>query len=334
MRAAVDQQQIAEEEEAKSLLPKYLYPLVRFHHEDFYVSRSFDPRLIVQLMAEGFLPIATSNFLLPKLHVERCLLQLSPTCNLHISKSTRRKAKNFSLSTNQCFDRVVAGCRAQHGMNWLYPPIVSAFKEINKRTIETNGHGVDAVLVDNDSNERCGTTQVRLYSIEIWDINNNLVAGELGYSVGSIYTSLTGFSNQDNAGSVQLLALGKLLLKCGFTYWDLGMEMDYKMKLGSELMRRADFVRRIHQTRAVNSSTTLQCEGKRNARELIDWDRDNLQRSEFAVTTSSRTSSTVTQASIHEDISNEPIQSETVKHSKKRSHDEDVLEEVKKPASK
>lgn len=117
MSRAVDAQreEDAEEAEARNLLPNYLYPLVRFHHEDFYVSHSFDPRLIVQLMAEGFLPIATSSFLLPKLHVERCLLQLSPSCNLHVSKSTRKKAKNYSLTINDCFERVVAGCRAQHG---------------------------------------------------------------------------------------------------------------------------------------------------------------------------------------------------------------------------
>lgn len=121
--------------------------------------------------------------------------------------------------------------------------------------------------------------------------------------------------------------------KCGFTYWDLGMEMEYKMRLGSELMRRADFVRHIHQTRVESTSTQLQCDGKRNARELIDWDRDNSQRSEFAVTASSRTSSTVTEASAHEDFPNQ-TKSDTTKHSKKRSHDEEVLEEVKKPASK
>lgn len=112
--------QDAEEEEARSFLPNYLYPLVRFHHEDFYVSHSFDPRLIVQLMAEGFLPIATSGFLLPKLHIERCLLQLRPTCKLHISKSTRKKAKNFSLTINQCFDRVVTECRLQHGKYFFF----------------------------------------------------------------------------------------------------------------------------------------------------------------------------------------------------------------------
>jgi hypothetical protein len=105
-----------QEEDARSLLPNYLYPLVRFHHEDFYVSHSFDPRLVVQLMAEGFLPIATSGILLPKLHVERCVLRLS---NLHISKSTRKKAKNFYLTVNECFDRVVSGCHAQHGKQYL-----------------------------------------------------------------------------------------------------------------------------------------------------------------------------------------------------------------------
>ena len=96
-----------------SWLPRYLFGMVRHYHDDFYVSRSFDPRLIVQLMAEGFLPIATRGYLLPKLHVERCVLQLNPTSNLHISRSTRKKCKRYLLSVNECFDRVVAGCHRQ-----------------------------------------------------------------------------------------------------------------------------------------------------------------------------------------------------------------------------
>ena len=99
--------------DATALLPRYLFPLVRHYHDDFYVSRSFDPRLVVQLMVEGFLPIATRGYLLPKLHVERCVLQLNPQSNLHVSRSTRKKAKRFLLSVNESFDEVVAGCHQQ-----------------------------------------------------------------------------------------------------------------------------------------------------------------------------------------------------------------------------
>eukprot|EP00804_Cyclotella_cryptica_P004895 CCRYP_004962-RA/>CCRYP_004962-RA protein AED:0.20 eAED:0.20 QI:505/0.5/0.33/1/1/1/3/0/382 len=306
-----------EEEEARLLLPTYLYPVVRFYCEDFYVSHRFDPTLIVQLIAEGFLPIATSGILLPKLHVERCVLQLRPTCKLHTSKATRKKAKNFSLTINQCFDRVVAGCHAQHGTNWLYPPIVNAFREINRRTIETNGHGADAFLVDSKSNERCGTTQVRLYSVEVWSAESgDLVAGELGHSVGGIYTSLTGFSSQDSAGSVQLLALGKLLKQCGFDYWDLGMEMEYKIKLGAELMRRADFVREVHRTRVQRKHIVLRCTGRRNARELIDWDR-------VSVTRCGSSGEALKDASLKHDGTDCPDQSSDDKRCKKRVHEDD-----------
>ncbi|EED95833.1 hypothetical protein THAPSDRAFT_260922, partial [Thalassiosira pseudonana CCMP1335] len=173
--------------------------------------------------------------LLPKLHVLRCVLQLKPISKLHISKSTRKKAQRFSISINESFDRVVAGCHRQHGENWLYPEIVKAFRSIHR-----------------------GCTFVRLYSVEVWNLETGeLSGGELGCSVGGVYTSLTGFSSEDNAGSVQLAALGKLLEQSDFEYWDLGMEMEYKIRLGAELMTRADFVQEIHRTRGEHSDIVL-----------------------------------------------------------------------------
>lgn len=96
-----------------AFLPKYLSQLVQHYHDDFYISRSFETQLIVQLMAEGFLPIATKGYLLPKLHIERCVLQLNPRSKLHVSRSTRKKSKSFLISVNQRFDDVVAGCHRQ-----------------------------------------------------------------------------------------------------------------------------------------------------------------------------------------------------------------------------
>jgi Leu/Phe-tRNA-protein transferase len=248
----------ADDEDIQSYIPAYLRHMVHPYHTDFCQTSCFHPRLIVQLMAEGFLPIATRGVLLPKLHQERCVISLPH--NLHTKKSVRKKAKNFSLSINTCLDKVVQGCHEQHSNCWLLPPLVAAFTAI------LTAGGNDAVV------EGKNTVRVRMYSIEVWNNNTGtLAAGELGYTVGSMYTSLTGFSREDSSGSVQLAALGKLLCSCGFSIWDLGMAMEYKTDLGAHLMPRAVFVEEVHRVRVACSHLVLPMNGKRvSCKAIVD----------------------------------------------------------------
>jgi len=233
-------------------IPNYLKQFVNPYHDEFCFTRIYHHRLVAALMMEGFLPIATEGVILPKLHHERCVISLPQA--LHVSKSTRKKSKKFRLTVNQSFDRVVDECRKQHGPNcWLYPELVRVFKEIK------DAGQVDS-LVDpySSSTSSRKIAPVRLYSIEVWnDESGALVAGELGYTVGSIFTSLTGFSAQDSAGSVQLASLGRLLGKMGFQLWDLGMDMEYKQGLGSHLMKRKEFISFVLRTRVADGNIVL-----------------------------------------------------------------------------
>ena len=266
-------------------LPAYLARDVQHSHSDFFISTSFDPRLIAQLMYEGFLPIATPRYLVPKLHKKRCVvypldveleLELEHehehehndhdnhgdqdgdqdgnphphpnidntthqhTPAIHISKNSKKRSKKFLMTINKSFDQVVQGCHDQHGIAWLYPPIVDAFRVI---------HQGSSLIPEQDTN----SFSVRLYSIEVWSAaTGELVGGELGYATGSIYTSLTGFAKESDAGSVQLVALGSFLWRHGFEMWDFGMTLDYKIYLGAHDMPRHEFVENLKELRGRN----------------------------------------------------------------------------------
>ena len=272
--ATIEDEKASSRQRIANFVPEYLANYVFPYHSDFCFSKIFDFRLIAALMVEGFLPIATDGVLLPKLHEQRSVIPLPGA--LHIQRSARKKAKRFRISVNQNFDDVVSGCRVQHGDRcWLYPPLVEAFRTIHSGSIEVRIPNSNRA---NELPQRIAPTivPIRLYSIEIWNSSSGkLVGGELGYTVGSIYTSLTGFSLESSAGSVQLCALGKLLSKCGFTLWDLGMEMEYKNNLGASLMPREAYVKYVHQVRESKGGLRLPFSSNRfDARALIDADKD------------------------------------------------------------
>jgi Leu/Phe-tRNA-protein transferase len=253
------------------LVPDGIRDRARFlgkHYKGKYCwATCFDPYFVASLMAEGFLPMAEEAhggpfryLLIPKLHHQRCVLRFG---DLHIARTVRKRSKRFDVTCNACFDQVVEGCLRQHGENWLLAPIVEAFRSIHR------AGGV------------CG---VRVHSFEVWIAEGlepppapappqaragapsapapapaaattlpegaRLVAGEIGYSVGACYTSLSGFSLVDSSGSVQLVAAALLLRLAGAEAWDLGMALPYKVALGAVRVSRPRFLRDLARMRA------------------------------------------------------------------------------------
>jgi len=78
--------------------------------------------------------------------------------------------------------------------------------------------------------------------------NGKPVAGELGYTIGSTYTSLSGFFHREvrewnHLGKLQLVLLAQHLETCGIDFWNLGHpHMNYKKALGAKVLPRSEFL--------------------------------------------------------------------------------------------
>ena len=196
------------------------------YNEEFCVSTSFDPEFIAGLIKAGFLVMSTSvidpendNFfiLLPKLHLTRSILFFD---NVHIKKSIKRLLDRFELRFDTDFDYIVDRCLAVHGDDWLTSPLVAAIRHIR----QNKPHGVYPASFS-------------LYK------NGKLAAGEFGTIVGGVYTSYSGYYDESNAGTVQMILANRYLQEHDFAFFDLGMPMDYKTGLGAINVTTKEFVR-------------------------------------------------------------------------------------------
>ncbi|GMI05345.1 hypothetical protein TrVE_jg1171 [Triparma verrucosa] len=88
--------------------------------------------------------------------------------------------------------------------------------------------------------------------------NDEIIGGEMGFTVGTVYTSLSGWTgerSQEAVGFVQLVLLGTWLKQRNYSFWSLGHcyqpSLDYKRLLGQVIYSRDEF-RRLLKTESGN----------------------------------------------------------------------------------
>ena len=244
------------------------------YSEDFCIAQDFSPEFVSRLMEAGFLvmsmkleeeteeieetedendepasatqPASASQpapvskpfyILLPKLHLERSALFFK---NLHVKKSIRRYLNRYELRADAEFDRILDRCVEKHGGDWLTPPLVECIKKIrqsasNHQSSESPAPGINPQPLE--PRPYVYPTSFALYR------DGELVAGEFGVVYDNVYTSYSGYYDEDNAGTVQLILTTRYLQEHGFSFFDMGMPLDYKTDMGAIDITPEEFVR-------------------------------------------------------------------------------------------
>ncbi|MDR2730187.1 MAG: GNAT family N-acetyltransferase [Treponema sp.] len=217
------------------------------YNEEFCVAWDFNPDFIARLMEAGFLVMSANiaaeqqepdYILLPKLHLVRSALFFE---NLHIKKSIRRYLPLYELRPDSDFELIVDRCVEKHGNAWLTPPLVEGIKKIREMAISNyNIHFETTPEFSFNPGRSTYPLSFALYN------KDKLAAGEFGVICGGVYTSYSGFYDEKNAGTVQMILTAQFLKKQNFTFFDLGMPLEYKNDLGAVDISPGEFVAIFH----------------------------------------------------------------------------------------
>lgn len=200
----------------------------------------WSPDFYIQLAKLGFIstaiyldqPGTKIAILLPEIQKAYSVLDWD---NLHISRSMQRwmqsdkfHEQEYRLSVAHDLAAIINGVKQCHAENcWL----ISPYEELLAK--------IDSISDPN----------FQLLPVGLLNKKGQLIAGEIGYRTGNIYTSLTGFFDRTNpvhnhAGKLQMHLLAKHLHEHNFAFWNLGHPgMQYKLDLGAKVFPRAEFLR-------------------------------------------------------------------------------------------
>jgi len=232
--------------------------LASCYSEEFCVSLDWDTSFIARLMKAGFLVMSVTmvdmdktgklflrDIVLPKLHLIRSALFFP---SLHIKRSVKSRLSRYELRFDTDFETVVNKCLKTHGDEWLTPSLINTLFLLR----EQSGAKTPENAEISEKIEHPPDTK-NLYSLVPADFprpvsfslyrGGELKAGEFGVIYGRVYTSYSGYREEDNAGTVQMILMVRALEKAGFAFLDFGMPLDYKAALGAQNISPEEFVR-------------------------------------------------------------------------------------------
>jgi Leu/Phe-tRNA-protein transferase len=190
------------------------------YDEEFCIATHISPEFIARLMKAGFLVMSTGMgdeaLLLPKIHLIRSVL-LFP--ELHVKKSIKRFLGRYELRVDTDFNQILERCIEIHGEGWLTPPLTQCIKQLHHKR----------------------TAMAKPLSFGVYR-DGQLRAGEFGVVSGRVYTSYSGYYDEPNAGTCQLVLTARYLRDTGFAFFDLGMPLPYKDELGARNISTRSFV--------------------------------------------------------------------------------------------
>jgi len=243
--------------------------------EHYYLTKTWEPSFYAKLCYRGFVCVSYKRhdgcWLLPELQRHYSVITLQESLSLdekcgtlHVSKNTRKRSKKYNLKISQDFKAVWKGLEDLHkGSNWVIKEYQTLFMKLAEQDEKEDGVTIG---LDKTKALFCPV------SVELFDIQGNLAAGEFGYTIGSTYTSLSGFSVRERqfngAGIVQLCVLARVLEKKGYRLWNMGhpykagktadkASMMYKKEIGANVVSRADFLSIWSKHRDTENTTRL-----------------------------------------------------------------------------
>jgi leucyl/phenylalanyl-tRNA--protein transferase len=145
---------------------------------------------------------------------ERCVIF---PAELKVSKSMRQilRSNKFSVTVNQCFEKVIAACssveRKDQDGTWITGEMMKAYINLHQ-----NGH---------------------THSIEVWN-EDNLVGGLYGVQTGNVFCGESMFSQMSNASKVALVHLCNM----GFDMIDCQMHTPHLESMGAKMISREEYI--------------------------------------------------------------------------------------------
>lgn len=210
-------------------------------HAEFYVGLAYSGFISVSQAVPARCGGESIPLLIPEIQRSYGVLHYR---NLHIERNVAKRAARYELRFDTSFDAVLSALCEYHDNCWLLPEYCALLRALHKR---------GRVPVPNGA----AGAQFEVHSVELFDtVDGSLVAGEVGYAIGSLFTSLTGFTRagHPSAGKIQLAALACVLERAGSSLWNLGhppreandrqpASMLYKREIGVTVMPRRAFLR-------------------------------------------------------------------------------------------